>query len=258
MTDFITISMCKELLDTQAKAYKDLVQILMENIRTDVKDLRNQVSELKVAAEFNGAKMDEFSVNLKSMETKQANLSKIIDDHSRSIDQNVNKLNYLENYGRRNNIKLLGVEDSENSKETWDDSENLFKAKVKELLNIKDELNIERAHRVGKFQKAYTDEAGRRIPEKPRAIVARFSSWKQKELVTKAARDVRPSGYMFADDFSDLTLARRKAQLPELKKARDEGKTAYFAVDRLIIKNRAPRNRQQSESEETEISFDRS
>ena len=73
---------CKELLDTQAKAYKDLLQILMENIRTDIKDLRNQVSELKVAAEFNGAKMDEFSVNLKSMETKQANLSKIIDDHS--------------------------------------------------------------------------------------------------------------------------------------------------------------------------------
>ena len=47
MTDFITISMCKELLDTQAKAYKDLVQVLMENIRTDIKDLRNQVSELK-------------------------------------------------------------------------------------------------------------------------------------------------------------------------------------------------------------------
>lgn len=186
--------------------------------------------------------------------------AKIIEDHSHSIDQYVNKLNYLENYGRRNNVKLLGVEDSENSKETWDDSENLFKAKVKELLNIKDELYIERAHRVGKFQKAYTDEDGRRIPEKPRAIVARFSSWKQKELVTKAARDVRPSGYMFADDFSDLTIARRKAQFPALKKARDEGKTAYFAVDRLIIKNKAPptRNRQQSGSEETEISFDRS
>ena len=38
------------------------------------------------------------------------------------------------------------MEDSENSNESWDGSENLFKAKVKELLNIKDELNIERAH----------------------------------------------------------------------------------------------------------------
>ena len=162
----------------------------------------------------------------------------------------------MENYGRRTNVKLFGVEDSENSKETWDETENLFKAKVKELLNIKDELNIERAHRIGKFQNAYTDAEGRRIPEKPRAIIARFSSWKQKQMVTKAAREIRPSGFMFADDFSDLSLARRKAKLPELRKAREEGKVAYFAVDKLIIKNKSPRTRQQSNpADETEVSF---
>ena len=185
MTEFITISMCKELLDTQAKAYKDLVQILMENIRTEIKDLRSEISDLKVAAEFSSAKLDDFTVNVKSIEAKQSDIRKIVETHSQSIDQYVDKLNYLENYGRRTNVKLFGVEDSENSKETWDETENLFKAKVKELLNIKDELNIERAHRVGKFQNAYTDAEGRRIPEKPRAIIARFSSWKQKQMVTK-------------------------------------------------------------------------
>ena len=256
MTEFITISMCKEVLDTQAKAYKDLVQILMENIRTEIKDLRSEISDLKVAAEFSSAKLDDFTVNVKSIEAKQSDIRKIVETHSQSIDQYVDKLNYLENYGRRTNVKLFGVEDSENSKETWDETENLFKAKVKELLNIKDELNIERAHRVGKFQNAYTDAEGRRIPEKPRAIIARFSSWKQKQMVTKAAREIRPSGFMFADDFSDLSLARRKAKLPELRKAREEGKVAYFAVDKLIIKNKSPRTRQQSNpADETEVSF---
>ena len=57
------------------------MHILMENIRTGIKDLRNKISELKVATEFNGAKMDEFSVNFKSIQTKQVNSSKIINDY---------------------------------------------------------------------------------------------------------------------------------------------------------------------------------
>lgn len=48
MKDFITIPMCKELLNT--------------HIRMDTTDLRNQVSDLKAAAELNGAKMDELTV----------------------------------------------------------------------------------------------------------------------------------------------------------------------------------------------------
>ena len=125
-----------------------------------------------------------------------------------------------------------------NSTESWDESENIVKEKVKELLKIEEDLNIERAHRVGKYQKAYTKSDGTRVPEKVRPIVARFSSWKQKDAIVKAARSLKPTGVMFLDDLSDLTLAKRKAQIRQLLEARKEGKIAYFSVDKLIIKER--------------------
>ena len=59
---------------------------------------------------------------------------------------------YLENHSRPNNIKLLGVpeDDDENS---WDDTELIVKTLIKNKLGIQDEVEIERAHRVGKKAK---------------------------------------------------------------------------------------------------------
>ena len=56
-------------------------------------------------------------------------------------------IEYLENMSRRNNVKLIGIEENEN--ETWEESEEIFKAQVKSALKIPEDLGIERAHRAG-------------------------------------------------------------------------------------------------------------
>ena len=59
------------------------------------------------------------------------------------------KNKYLENQSHRNNIRILGVEETEDEK-SWDDTEKVVKDLLKKKLNIPGEVDIERAHRVGK------------------------------------------------------------------------------------------------------------
>ena len=65
-------------------------------------------------------------------------------------------------------------------------------------------------------------------------------SWKQKKKVIKAARAIKPTNIMFLEDYSQRTLERRRMQILKLIDARKCGKLAFFAMDRLIIKDKPP------------------
>ena len=54
----------------------------------------------------------------------------------------------------------------------------------------------------------------------------------------KKARDVRPKSLMFVSDFSQRTLERRRALIPELEGARNNNKQAFLVMDRLIIRDK--------------------
>ena len=58
--------------------------------------------------------------------------------------------NYLENYSRRNNVKIFGIPEKEDGKETWDESEMKAVEAIRSSLKIAEELSVDRAHRVGK------------------------------------------------------------------------------------------------------------
>ena len=63
------------------------------------------------------------------------------------------KHDYLQNQLRRSNIKILGVPEDPDEK-TWDDTELIVKTVIKNELGIQDadEIEIERAHRVGSMK----------------------------------------------------------------------------------------------------------
>ena len=168
-------------------------------------------------------------------------IEKGLTSHEEDIDFVVGKCDYLENKSRRNNIKVIGIADSEGMIESWEESEKIIKEKIWELLQIQDELVIERAHRVGNRPRKRDDGT-----EEPRPIVAKFQLWKQKEMVLKKAREVKPQNIKFLADFSQLTLNRRRDQVPELIKGREAGHTAYFVADRLIVKPLSPHSKNRS------------
>ena len=68
--------------------------------------------------------------------------------------------------------------------------------------------------------------------------MCRLSSWKQKEAVVRKARKEKLEGLFICEDLSQATLEKRKPQLEKLKAAKQAGKSAYFILDRLIIRDK--------------------
>ena len=151
----------------------------------------------------------------------------------------------------------MGVPEDSNTEKTWDDTENVVKRLIKDELGIEEDVEIERCHRIGDANPANRRRKGnRQQDDKPRSIVAKFSKWKTKEHILKTARNKKPQGIMFVGDFSQRTLDKRAAKIPDLIKAREEGKIAYFIMDKLIVKNKRLSNNQGSE--DSEVFFSRS
>ena len=143
-----------------------------------------------------------------------------------------NKIEYQENQSRRNNIRVFGIPES--AGETWEMAETKVKDAIKEKLNI--EVDIERAHRVERRKSGGINQ--HQADAKPRVIVCRLSSWKQKEAVVRKARKEKPEGLFICEDLSQATLEKRKPHLEKLKAAKQAGKSAYFILDRLIIRHK--------------------
>ncbi len=148
-----------------------------------------------------------------------------ISDELKSLQNNVD---YLDNQSRRNNLRFDGIE--ETPQETWEQSESHVKRELAVKLKLSTEqisaINIERAHRVNALNN-----------NNKRAIVVRFSSFKDREAILKAARLEKAPGLYVNEDFSARVVEKRRQLLPEMYSARDDGKIAYLSYDKLIIRD---------------------
>ena len=142
-----------------------------------------------------------------------------------------------ENQSRRNNIRIDGI--PEEPDETWEDTESKAKVALESKLNLPFKVEIERAHRTSKVNRRSDDNAS---STRPRTVICRLVSWKQKDPIVKTARIVKPERMFVNEDLAAETLQRRKDELPKLKgkakQAKQAGKIAYFVLDKLIIKDR--------------------
>ena len=199
--DFVTVSMMKEMLELQERAFKSAITMLVDDVRSEVRNLRKDVEEVKYSIRFISDKYDDIKKNI-------MNINNEITAVYRQVEGRVNKemnagfedlqwkTEYLENQSRRNNIKITGVKEEQYEK-TWDDTEKLVKKVIKEKLGIEDEIVIERAHRVGKSHtpsRHVRSASQSQQKESPRPIVAKIKCWKMKENILKTARKRKPKG----------------------------------------------------------------
>ena len=244
MTETVTLAIVKQLLESQDKAYRATIQLFMEDVRGELKSLRKDLDDVKLSVSFLSKEYDTAKVESKESDSRihacidklTRKINQVEDDTMASVEDMADHASYLENQSRRNNVKIIGVPES-SSERTWEDTEKKVKVLIKSELKIEDNIEVERAHRVGKYQsRGRRREDGGYEPPKPRPIVAKISSWKVKESIVKKARAVRPQSIKFVDDFSQQTLAKRNNQIPEMLEARKRGKLAYFIVDKLVIR----------------------
>lgn len=105
--------------------------------------------------------------------------------------------------------------------------QELFTTKLK----LVDPVEIERAHRNGKF---------RGDGKRPRSVVIKLLCFKDKQLImAKARANLKNTSININDDFSEQVRKRRAELLPALKEARAKGDYAIINYDRLIVRPRS-------------------
>ena len=134
----------------------------------------------------------------------------------------------------------------EEQHETWEQTETKVRQHVKEQLGIEEDVEIERAHRLGRPARTATSTEGESAP-RPRPVVVKFSRYKQREVALQKARDMAKGqsrqfdaeGTMpvnVAEDYTQRVREERKRLLPhmlELRRSHPTVKT-YIKYDKLV------------------------
>lgn len=71
---------------------------------------------------------------------------------------------------------------------------------------------------------------------RPRTVIARFSRFEDRQQTLRNSSKLKNTNICVNEDLCESSLQARKEQLLELRKARAEGKVAYFSHTRLIVK----------------------
>ena len=121
---------------------------------------------------------------------------------------------------RRNNLILHGVAESESANE---DCVKVAAAIFLDKCRIKENLSIQRAHRLGGKRARTTGQA----PPKPRPIIVNFLDFNHKERAREGKRHL-PPGIHVAEDLPLPIRQARKQLMPEMHAAKQAGKRAWI------------------------------
>lgn len=231
----ITMDIVKALLQSQAEAFKSSFVLLIQDVKDEVKSIRNDINDLKVSLQFSQAKLDEAEKSIEKIDQIVCAHGDNLNSINELADSTENQLEYLENQSRRSNVRIIGLPEDKQHEKSWNDTEQAVKKALKETLKLEKNIDMERCHRVNRKQ-------GGSFNNEPRPIVAKIANWKDKEIILKRARELKPRGVKFLPDLSSRTIQKRKEKVPDLLAARKAGKIAYFVLDRLVIKEKPPDN----------------
>lgn len=132
------------------------------------------------------------------------------------------KVNYLEEKNRKNNLLIHGI------KETEKNHQELFILIKETLGNLDidiDKYQINNYYRLGKKQG----------DGKVRPILISFTSF-QKKLAILISKKKMPKQTYITEDFSKETLETRKNLQEELKQIKQSGKNAFIRNNKIVIK----------------------
>lgn len=238
----------KMMLESQERAYKSALDVVVKQMNDQMHNLQSKVTDLTTSLEFSQREIDDLKAHAKEQDKERmedrANiekLTKLVESSNNKIKELEEKVIYQEDYSRRKNLRISGLEEQGN--ETWEQTS----AAVSSLLETKLQLPgvaLERAHRVGP-----------RRDSKPRTVVARFTRYSDRDAAIRRGSQLKGTNIYLNEDMSAASLAIKNAQMPLFKQARAEGKIAFFRHTKLIIRDKTSEDSASgSERRSTEIS----
>ena len=216
-----------DILEIQQKIYKDAINMLFSSVNQRVDDQCKMIQELKSSLEYSQSEISCLKQELAVAKKQIEDSNNTISDQSKFIKTLNTKIDKLDNYSRRKNIRIDGLTEvsNENQQQTQQKVDKLLKNNL-QLQNIK----IEIAHRLPRSTL---------IPGgQPRTIIAKLTSTVDKEETMRNKYKLKGTGIFVNEDLSEGVMKIRHEKLPELQSARNAGKIAYFRRDKLIIKDK--------------------
>lgn len=217
-------------MECHDQAYKSALDICMRQVNDRINSFHSTINELTRSLEFTQSDLDELRSEVKVLQReKKEDKEKIqllmeqLQIKTSVIKELEDKTTYLDDYNRRKNLQIVGVEEDNN--ESWEQTAVKVNKIVEEKLQLP-KVDIERAHRVGL-----------RRDNVSRPIVARFSRFCDREAILRNARKLRGTNIFINEDLSPASQAVKREQMPLLHQARREGKIAYFRYTKLIIRD---------------------
>ena len=103
---------------------------------------------------------------------------------------------------------------------------------IKNKLDIIDDIEIDRSHCMGKFQKNKS---------KPRTVVCKFLRSKDKHKVLLNAKKLKGTGIFIYKKFSKAAMELRKSLWEEVLQHRQQNKIIYLNYRSIAVKDRIVR-----------------
>ena len=185
-----------------------------------VNDLKIMVEEMRDKMATN-EQVQKFIDLIAAKDAKILELERRITSLEESKDLVERKLDDLESYGRRQNLRIVGIPVPGGAKETADDVNNAVKTELDKLKipNFNFNRDVVRAHRVGKKSK---DKNGRVI----HPVIVRFSSWKSRTLAYRKREKRGEVSY-----YPDLTKRRLELKKKAEEKVKGNKNISYVFAD---------------------------
>ena len=203
-------------------------------------DLNSVIQELRNLGSSLGAKMDRMSEDVnkkiddlsKNVQEVKRDLNEAREQSARLTEENkclkaqvntlTDELDSMKGQMKRDNLIFHGLEQDKD--ETWEQSETKIKSFITERLDIDgDSIGFDRVHRLSNARK------------RPQPIIAKFTRYKQRDEVYRAAKILKDSGYKVTEDFTYRVRQIRRKLGVYLLQARSEGKKAFLSYDKLKI-----------------------
>ena len=213
----------KDDIAAQIKDFRSDFHKRSDETRKELQNLRTEVREMQTS--LNGAKENILAVEqrVNKLEENEMVNARVLTHLLQQEKHLVEKIEYLENKSRQNNIRIHQVKEGAEG----GDIVTFLKTLISEKLEIPAaQLDIVAAHRSFQRKPAHSGAA-------PRSIIARFLTWDTRQRVLRAAWTKKVIRYedsriFFDQDYSSKIQKERSLYAPIRKELREKGVKSHI------------------------------
>ena len=214
----------KQEYEEHEKKINGIIKSHLETTNKRLEEISKEFRDITESVEFTEGRLDEEIATVKDDISKMKSDVRLIERDLLDPNEVSEKLIELEDRSRRNNLRFDGL--TEDTNETWDDCERKIQKILYDKLEITEDVETERCHRMGK-----------RKGNRPRTIICKFLRFKDKQKILKNAKKLKNSGIYIYEDFCNDTMELRKSLWEEVMEHRRQGKFAFLNYRSIIVRN---------------------